>query len=455
MKTIRARLSSWAVAVFLVTTFMAEAGWAQPLEVTGTLLSDQRFRTGNGYPWSWSENRISLSMNKSFQEKARFNSEIWVRSFGFPFITKTEQLFNTDQTSPYDLNIRQAYIDLYGFIFKNMDVRLGRQVIPWGRGDKLNPTRNLNPLDLEDIWDFGRYDGVEALKVTYYLGTFNIEGVYVPFYRPATLPKGDFSDMFTGGMSLPAGLSLASLSDTVIMPELKIGESASTGIRLNGFAGGFDFSLSYVYGRESLPIPYYNTITPADMNGNVKVKTELAFPRSHIIGADLAGAVGSVGIWSEMALFIPKEEIVMTTDLSAMGWPLIDSVVLEKKPYIKYLVGTDYTFRNGLYINFQFLHGFFHERGSGNLNDYLVMNLEKKFLHDKLKVTPLAGAFIIGSWKDLKNDHALIYTPMVTYMPNENTELTAGIRVLAGKGDSPFASIRKRDECFLKLVYSF
>jgi TPR repeat protein len=37
----------------------------------------------------------------------------------------------------------------------------------------------------------------------------------------------------------------------------------------------------------------------------------------------------------------------------------------------------DYTFRSGTYLNAQFMHGFFHERGKGNLNDYLIIAAER------------------------------------------------------------------------------
>jgi hypothetical protein len=452
MKT-KTNLRIWVAGLVMITLPVAAQGPSLSLE--GYLMSDQRFRIEKNAPWSWSENRISLKLEKSFQEKAKFKSEFWVRSFGFPFLTKSEQLFNKDMTSPYNFDIREAYIDLFGFLTKNMDIRLGRQVIPWGRGDKLNPTRNLNPLDLEDIWDFGRYQGIEAVKIDYYLGKFSLEGVYVPFFRPATLPVGDYASMFDEGFNLPSGLSMASFTDTLVMPKLTIGQSASTGLKLNGMLFGFDFSLSYVYGRDGLPMVYHNSLTPAGMMGQVDVKSALQFPRSHIFGADLAGSLGSIGVWGEMAVFLPEKEWVMTTDLSALGLPEVETVALKKSPYTKILVGMDYTFKDGSYLNAQFLHGFFHERGAGNLNDYLVMAYDRKMMNDKLKVTPVAGAIMTGNWKDPSANYALIYTPSLSYLPNDNTELTIGVRLIAGKGTSAFARIADRDECFFKLSYHF
>lgn len=171
-------------------SFLAPAG-AQETDpvISGEWLTDQRLLLHDSYPWSWSENRLDLGLKKSFHDKVSFSANVWFRSFGFPFLTGTSQLFNKDETSPYQIDFREAWLDLYGFIFPDLDVRIGRQVITWGRGDRLNPTRNLNPLDLEDIWDFGRSHGVEAVKLDYYLNDFFfLEGVYVPFsVRPPFL----------------------------------------------------------------------------------------------------------------------------------------------------------------------------------------------------------------------------------------------------------------------------
>lgn len=57
----------------------------------------------------------------------------------------------------------------------------------------------------------------------------------------------------------------------------------------------------------------------------------------------------------------------MTNDLTAL-YPLspvpvtFDSTLIDK-PYFKFILGGDYNLREGSYVNIQYLHGFFHERG--------------------------------------------------------------------------------------------
>lgn len=429
------------------------------LQLKGYLLTDQRFRLKNDNPWSWNENRLDLQLEKKISG-AKFYSDIWVRNFGFPNITSADQLYNPDETSPINMQFREGYVSLYGFLSKNLDVTIGRQRIAWGTGDKLNPTDNLNAYDLEDIWDFGRHFGSDAVRMVYYMNDFRIEGVYIPFFRPASLPAGDWISALVPQPDLPPGMQINSFTDTLFMPQNNLSNSYTAALKFGGYLKGFDFSLSYVYNIDGLPVTNYNTFVPVDTIGGVTIESQAFYPRQHIFGADMAGAIGSVGVWAEAAMFLPEEEVVMSNDLSLL-YPqspvpvIVDTVVLEKKPYVKFVVGTDYTFGDGSYVNFQYLHGFIHERGSENLNDYFMIGYEKKFFNDNLKIVPLAGAFVVGDWDDIQNNYAIIYAPSISYFPNENTEINIGVRLLEGKGDNTFAKVTGKDEFVVSLKYSF
>jgi len=425
-----------------------------PLHLGGELYLDNRFRLESG-EWSWNENRLDLQLDKKFGGKARFHSQVWLRSFGFPFLNQSEQLFNTDQTSPYNLQIREAYVEFYDLFVKNLDVRIGRQRIAWGTADKLNPTDNLNAYDLEDIWDFGRHHGSDAIRARYYFNDFYLEGDYIPFFRPATLPRGDWAEGLGRPVEIPPGFYVAEMIDSLATPALKLGESAAYAFKFGGFAAGFDFSASYVYGREGLPVGYLSQISFANMEGGLAVRNYMDFPRLHIVGIDLAGAIRSVGVWAESAAFIPTEAWKLTIDLSAFGLPDRDSILVERKPWFKVAAGFDYTFRGGHYLNFQYLHGFMHERGRGNLNDYFVMNYEKRFFNEKLKVQPATLALVVSDWKDIADNYALVYMPFMTYMPNVNAEIFLGVRLIGGKGDDVFAQYKDKDEFVFGVRYRF
>jgi hypothetical protein len=425
-----------------------------PLRISGELLIDNRFRTQDA-TWSWNENRLDLKLEKRFAGKAKLFGEVWLRSFGFPVINHSEQLFNKDLTSPYNIDIREAYVELYGFLAKNLDVKIGRQRIAWGTGWKLNPTDNVNAYDLEDIWDFGRHLGSDAIRLNYYMGDFYLEGDYVLFFRPASLPMGDWSSVLMPPVELPQGFRLQNFSDSLVMPGWNLGESGSYAFKIGGYLPGIDFSASYLYGRDGFPIASNNRVTPGDSLGQVNIQSTMYYPRLHIVGLDASGSIGSVGIWAEIAMFLPENEVIATNDLSSFGLPPTDTTLLEKKPYLKFVAGSDYTFRNGHYVNFQYLHGFIHERGTENLDDYFMFTYDKSLFNNKLKIRPATVAFVVSDWKDIEGNYALVYMPFLEYMPNLNTTISLGVRFIWGEGEGAFALMKDKDEAVVMVSFKF
>jgi hypothetical protein len=431
------------------------------LKISGELLTDERFLFKSPNDWAWNENRLTLKLDKK-TERSKFYSEVWLRNIGLPGITSSSDLYNKGIVDPYNLEIREAYVQLYGFLTKNLDVTIGRQRIVWGTADKLNPTDNLNPLDLEDILDFGRRRGSDAINLNYYLSNdFSLQGVFVPFFQPANMPVGVFATALNPTMELPQGMVLKSFSDTVLMPRYNLGVSSTAGFKFKGFAKGVDFSVSYVWGYDGLPFVTKNAFIPVDLSGGISIASELSFARTHIIGADMATSIAGIGFWAEAATFVPEKDVIMTNDLSAF-YPTSpvpvtkDSLLLDKtKPYLKFVVGGDYNFSDGSYLNLQYMHGFVHERGAENLNDYFFLRYEKKFFNEKLKVAPIGGGFIVTNWNNIKDNYALVYMPEVSYKATDNAEITISTVIFDGKGDNLFANLKDYNMVMFKLKYSF
>ena len=441
---------------------------ANKLKLSGKLMTDQRFLLDDPNDWAWNENRLTLKFDKKISGNSKFYSEVWLRNIGLPQINTSADLYNKGIVDPYNLEVREAYVQLFGFLTKNLDVKIGRQRIVWGTADKLNPTDNLNPYDMEDVLDFGRHRGSDAISLDYYFNSeFSLQGAYIPFFQPANMPVGIFANALAPAMEMPQGMTLMGMTDQINMPQYNLSESSTAGLKFKGFAAGFDFSLSYVYGRDGMPMATYNTFMPVDTMGGISIHSDLSFYRTHIFGADLAGSIGGVGVWAEAAAFLPEHEQIMTNDMSAfigspgipLGTPVEmmkqDSVMLEKEAYVKFVVGADYNFANGNYLNVQYMHGFITERGTDNLNDYIFLQYQMKFFDDKLKFTPLAGGFIVSDWDDVENNYALIYAPELSYMATDNAEIILSTSIFDGKGDNMFANMSDYNMMMFKLKYSF
>jgi len=432
------------------------------LKISGELLTDDRFLLKGKNDWAWNENRLTLKFDKKITDNSKFYSEVWLRNIGLPNLSTSADLYNKGIVDPYNMEIREAYVQLFGFLTKNLDLTIGRQRIVWGTADKLNPTDNLNPYDMEDILDFGRHRASDAINMNYYLNNdFSLQGVFVPFFQPANMPIGIFANALNPTMELPQGMVLKGFSDTLLMPGYNLGESSTAGLKFKGMVKGVDFSLSYIWGRDGLPVATRNKFTPVGTLGGININSQLSFTRTHIIGADLSTSIAGIGFWAEAAAFIPEKDVIMTNDLSAF-YPLspvpvtIDTTILDKKkPYIKFIVGGDYNFSDGSYLNFQYMHGFINEKGNENLNDYFFMRYEKKFFNEKLKFAPIGGAFIVTDWNKIEDNYAVAYMPQVSYKATEDIEITLSAAIFDGKGDNLFANLKDYNMFMFKLNYSF
>ena len=461
MKQINLIIMFFAMFTVYFQTVNAQQNNSDKLKLSGELITDQRFLLETPNDWAWNENRLSINLDKKITGSSKFHSEIWLRNIGLPSINSSADLYNKGIVDPYNIELREAYFEIFGFLTKNLDLKIGRQRIAWGTADKFNPTDNLNPYDLEDVLDFERHRGSDAISFNYYFNTeFSLQGIYIPFFRPANMPIGIFANALTPAMKLPQGMTLKGFSDQIKMPEYNINEGSTAGLKFKGFVAGFDFSLSYVWGRDGMPISTYNTFIPVDTIGGININSDLSYYRTHIFGADIAGSIGGVGVWAEAAAFLPESKVVMTNDLSAL-FPMspnpviLNSTVLDKEIYLKYILGVDYNFANGTYFNMQYLHGFMNERGRDNLNDYFFVQLEKKFFDDKLKLTPLAGGFIVSDWDDVGSNYAIVYVPEVSYMATDNAEIILSAAILDGKGDNLFSRLKDYNMFMFKMKYNF
>jgi hypothetical protein len=435
-------------AALIVSMLLAGSAQGTP-ELGGVLTTDNRWRPGgddDGY--TWNEVQLGLKLDVRHAD-AMFHSESHIRYSGFPDVHSSADLQDSDRIQPWHLEMYEAYIDVYGLFLDNVDVRIGKQRVAWGTADKLNVVDNLNPDDFEDILDIGRKIPTTAVRVDYYPGDFTVTGVVVPVFTPARSPSSSWQ--VPASFPLSPELSLGVLTDEVTLPDSRPQDTASIGLRIRKELLGYDCSVSYVYGRDDWPLPSAVNITPVDTLGTVDVHMTLEYPRQQVVGVDIAGAVEDVGIWAECALFVPTEG-TYTAITSPDG--VLNQLALSDDPYVKYVVGGDYTFRNGLYVNGQYLHGFFTDRGTDGLEDYFLIAIERDFLRSELTVR-LALAAEVADFEDVANYSAFFGGPELTYHPTNNAEIVIGALFLEGNSSTQFGQFDNNDEIYFRVKYSF
>jgi hypothetical protein len=437
----------------------AAATGSSPLSFGGAVFTDDRVTTKSDPQFSFQEYRLNLTADARPTGQATFHSEAWLRASGTsPNVTSPSDLFNLQNVVPLAVDLREAYFELKGFIFENIDLKIGRQRIAWGTADKLNPTDNVNPYDLQDPWDFGRHLGSDGVQLSVYAGGIQMTALAIPIFTPSVLPEGAWATALTpAGPSVPTGVTVGTVTSAVALPGSSLVDSVTAGLKVKGNLLGCDLSASYLYGRQSLPV--IDNIT-VKMTGPTaaNVTTELVYPREHIFGTDLAGSIFGIGVWAEAAVFLPqKVTLAQVTDMTALGGGTLstDSTALENAPYVKYALGADYTFPGNIYLNVQYLHGFFHEAGQGALEDYFAVGLDWRLFDEKLTLSPLSGVIEVKNWSDLSRSTAILASPSLTIRPMDNAELVIGLHWIQGAVNSTFGKLNDNNEVYAQARYSF
>lgn len=210
------------------------------------------------------------------------------------------------------LSLREAFVNLY---LGPLDLRLGQQIIVWGRADGFNPTNNLTPFDFQTrspVEDDRRLANAGA-RAFMSLAPFRLEGVWMPLYSPTRLPDG---------VVLPDGVSFGDPNN----PEPKLKNGLGAG-RLHLELPAFEASASYVFGYAPLP-----GIALRDFNAgrNYGIRIAQRPYKQHVFGADFSTVVADyLGVRGEAAYRIP------------LRWR---QKVYAARPDLQYVLGVDHSF---------------------------------------------------------------------------------------------------------------
>jgi hypothetical protein len=205
----------------------------------------------------------------------------------------------------------------YGnFYFGTMDIRIGKQNIPWGRADLLNPTDNLTPKDFtllsaKDVEE--RRIGTAGVKANYYTGAYTLSLVWLPIFNPNTIP-----------IAVPPGFQ-------VTENKRSQGDWTDQGFaaKLDRSGGEIDWSISYYEGLDILPVA--RPLSP--------FQSVLVHNRLRVFGADFARNYGQYGVRGEAAY-------VQTQN------PLGNDPII-KLPYVYYVLGIDRDLTEDVNVNIQ------------------------------------------------------------------------------------------------------
>jgi hypothetical protein len=235
-------------------------------------------------------NRDDAEIKNAYAEPA-LKLRIKKGDFGDAFAeTRFRFGYDGETTSP-QLDLREAYVNVYPGPF---DIRLGHQVIVWGRADGINPTNNLTPFTwrMRSPYEDDQKLGNLALRAYYNLAPFRLEGVWIPLYRATELPKLPFPDFI-------------SLTEDYPEPRIQNGLVAA---RAHLELPVVEMSISYLYGYSPMPGFVLESIGQ-DTTGALSIVLARTPYRHHVVGFDFSTVVGDLfGLRGEAAYRYPEEE---------------------------------------------------------------------------------------------------------------------------------------------------
>jgi len=321
----------------------------------------------------------------------------------------------------------EGYVTMH---FGRADLRIGKQIVAWGRTDGINPTDNLTPrnysvlLPLEEDQRFGTW----AARLNAYLSEALTLTVFIsPFFEPDEVP-----------------LPETELSVETRRPDHAL-QNTEIGIKLDKSSDEFDCSVSYYHGYDLLP-----TVNSAGSVFN------LGYDRMDVLGTDFARNFGRFGFRSELAYSLPSNHESVDPNAS--------------RPRLFWVAGIDRTFLENLNLNLQFLLHWMPDRrdparsqdpmarGAGTLNGLIrgqegevspgiTFRVSDLWLNDTLR------AELFGVINATRGDHYL--RPLVSYDVNDQIRVSLGANLYAGPVQTQYGILKSDSGAFAEVRYGF
>ena len=325
--------------------------------------------------------------------------------------------------------VREAYVD---YAVSDWDFRVGRQILAWGRADRINPTDNLTPRNFKLLVpedDDNRF-GALAAKARFTFSDYSVTGIWLPDFRANVLP-------------FP---KLTGVSYNEEIP----GSHRSFATKFERSGKDLDWSVSYYDGFDLNPDISVASAGPSGM------KLLLSHHRYQVLGADMATALGRYGLRAEVVYAKTKDR---TGD---------DPFV--KNPFFWGVIGAERTFLDYLNVNVQYFVRYISKYQDPNsvanpllrpvaLTQAIVSNqrdqtqhgvtfrVSNKWLNETVEVE------LAGMWDWTR--HGYLLRPKVIYAVNDKWKVTAGADYYAGPDDSFFGRLKDNKGVFAELSYGF
>ncbi|MCD4724288.1 MAG: hypothetical protein K8R63_05540, partial [Bacteroidales bacterium] len=369
------------ITIILIAISFAISVKSQNVDINGFVRNYTGIQYNNG-----NLNMLQNTLNINFEK------------MGDRVAFKANPMFYLYGIDSLDFRMREIYLDLY---FDNVDIRIGKQQIVWGKADGVFITDIVSPLNLSEFLlpDFDEIRiGVYAAKINYYFGNSTIEAIWKPIYAGNEFPAP--GSIWFKPPEFPAPPTF-DYSKENINPSL---ENSEVYLKYSLSSSAIDFDLMGAYTWDQTASMYTEKEFEMDSMGNPILTGLLITPDHHrltVAGGSFTTDIKGFVLRGEAAYYNGK--YLQTADPTAEG-------ALTQKDYLHYVVGLDYGIGN-LKLSAQFIqkyimdyNDFITEEEFGNTMTFLAH-------YDAMRETLHLELF---SYVGLNYGDALI-RPKVTY----------------------------------------
>lgn len=323
--------------------------------------------------------------------------------------------------------LTQGYASLKS---EDTTLRLGKQIVAWGRADFLNPTDNLTPHNyavlLPDEAD-QRFGTVSALLTHHFNEELTLALFTTPFFEPSQIP-------------LPHGV----VEYSEDKPKHTLSHS-EFGVRLSRAGDRIDASLSYFHGYNLQP-----DLAPLNWT-----TVELSYAKINVIGMDLATNVGRYGL---------RMEAAYTKTDDADG-----SDPFRRNPFWYYVIGADRVFDGTLMFNVQLfgrhIYNFTDATAFGDPLAQVVGSYDALIAQQQDRDSYGMTTRISDSWfNDTLSAEILVVRnftrnnnylkPLATYAITDRLKASIGAQLYMGATNTFFGVLKDNQYVFTELRYS-
>lgn len=404
--------------IFLFVVLIAASANAW-VEYSGFVDTYHSFRTKEPNDTLSSRTRLRLELNMESEN-----------IFLFASVNAEKNYVLSDETG---VELHEGYLD---YISDQWDMRIGRQIIIWGKADGIQITDIICPPDYTEFiardLDEIRMP-VDAVKFRLLGDTVNAEMIWIPFFKDAVLP----------GAGNPWYISPKFPNSTNVLfkktkkPKKKLKNSEIAG-KLSLYSSGIDIALSAFYTWDDFS-SMHRTVKHHNDNGTT-ITFKPKYHRLTVFGLEFSKPWDEFVFRGEAAFYKGK-----------YFEPKNSSDALFKRNSLNWLLGVDWYPGNDWTITAQFTErfilGYNHRIKEDEHEMISTFDVSKELLRETLRLSNMVYYNI--------NNRDLLNRISAEYALTDEFHISGGADIFSGDKDGRFGAYKDNTQVWIKAKYSF